>query len=676
MRHVPGVRARVAAFFACLVAMALPLVAAGQRAPRRPPVPAPAPVAAPATKPGQGLAVTASELPAWPLYERFCLACHGARGDGRGPATPWLDPAPRDFTAGWFKWGGTADARDPAPGAIADVIRWGAPGTAMHGFAAALTDPQIDQLADLVRVLAGHDPLDLAPAARAGYGVPILDPAGKREQLARGRALWTQLGCVACHGEGGRGDGPGAAGLRDASGAAHPPPDLTAGPVRRPRAEDDLAAREAAALDVIVHGVGGTAMPGFDGAAPLSDLIALAAHVVSLGPATTEAIGDLSPATIARDRAGRLAVAGYRPGAHDDPDGALFGGEIPPQGEVPAALGPAQASQSSRQCARCHAKQVTEWKGSIHAAAASPGLIGQIIRFRDPAEVRSCLRCHAPLAEQQETPERDAALQAEGLTCAACHVRGGVRHGPPGRAPSLLPLPGYPLRELAVYERSDFCVGCHQLPARIAVNGRPLLDTYREWLLGPYMKRGVQCQHCHMPNREHTWKGVHDADTFRQGIAVAVTATRTPDGVVGVRARVSNVGAGHYLPTTPTPAAWLEIELVDAQGRAIGARASKRIGRHLRFAKGRFEEIEDTRIPPGGTIELARGWRHGKVADATHVQVRVRVKPDDYYEGLYRARLRSRLDAEVRAHFEKALARAVASAYIAYDERWEISAVR
>ena len=680
MRHVPGVRAGTAAFIACLAAISLPLIADGQRPPRAAPVKKPvvpvAPVAAPAAP------VAPASLPGWALYDRFCLACHGVRGDGVAPATPWLDPLPRDFTAGWFKWGGTADAHAPVPSALADTIRWGVPGTAMHGFGASLTDAQIDQLVDVVRAFAR--PADgaadeMAPVARASYAVHILLGAEKRAQLDRGRALWSSLGCPACHGAAGAGDGPSAATLKNASGALHPPYDLTAFPVRRPRAGADLDDREAAILDAIVHGVGGTAMPGFDGAAPLPDLMALAAYVASIGPdpaaaAASGDIGDLTAATIARDRAGRLAVAGYRPGHGDDPDGALFGGAIAAQGDVPAALGPVQASLSSQQCGRCHAKQLREWTGTVHASASSPGLIGQIIRFKDPEEIASCLRCHAPLAEQQETAAKDAGLQAEGLTCAACHVRDGVRHGPVGRAPSLLPLPGYPLRELAVYERADFCVGCHQLPPRIAVAGRPLLDTYREWLEGPYMKRGVQCQHCHMPNREHTWKGVHDPETFRQGIAVSARARRGTGGVVSVHARVENVGAGHYLPTTPTPAAWLETELVDAAGKPVaGTAAAKRIGRELRFAKGRFEEVEDTRIPPGKSLAVDKGWRGGRVAAATHLRVRVRVKPDDYYEGLYRRRLKAKLDPTVRAHFETALARAVASEYVAYDELWPIT---
>jgi hypothetical protein len=422
-------------------------------------------------------------------------------------------------------------------------------------------------------------------------------------------------------------------------------------------------------------------MPAFEGAAPLEDLMAVAAYVASIGPArdgerpAPGAIGDVSAAAIARDRAGPArTVAGYRWGAADDPDGALFGGLIHPQGAAPAALAPAQAALSSQQCGRCHAKQLREWTGTIHGAAASPGLMAQVLRFDDPKAVTSCLRCHAPLAEQQlGSAVLDPALQAEGLTCAACHVRGNVRHGPAQRAPSLLPLPGYPLRELAVYERADFCVGCHQLPARIALDGRPLLDTYREWLLGPYMKRGIQCQHCHMPNREHTWKGVHDPATFRQGIAVVAGAARAAGGVTA-RARITNVGAGHYLPTTPTPAAWLSIELLDDRGAPIaGARVERRIGRAIEFRGGGFVEREDTRIPPGASLELAQGWRGDAVARAVVARITVRVRPDDYYEGLYRQRLAGRLDATTRAMFEAALARAEASPYVAYQDDVAIS---
>jgi len=623
------------------------------------------------------VALTATAQADDALYDRFCLACHGARGDGNGPAAPWLWPQPRDFTQASFKWVTSDDATRPSRADLAATIRWGAPGTAMHGFGDTLDAAQLDRLVDVVLGFAmiAAAPTPAAPATRtAAPGDPT-----------RGAAQWNQLGCAACHGA--TGSGIGAPALANRYGAAQPPYDLTAGPVRRPGGEG----RAAAVLATLRHGVGGTAMPAFvlaDG-----DARDLAAFVAGLAPAPVEGIGALPAIVVELDRVGRLTRGGYRPGAVDDPDGALFGHTIALQGEPPPSLAPAQASLSSQQCARCHAKQVREWTGSLHSLAASPGLLAQTSRLNDGAAAESCLRCHAPLAEQQprlrpgqrggDDADRtyasnaafDEPLQHEGLTCATCHVRDWTRHGPPTSAPSLLTLPGYPLRELAVYQRADLCIGCHQLPARLAVAGRPLLDTYREWLLGPYMPRGIQCQHCHMPNREHTWKGVHDPDTFRQGIAVDAVAGRGATGVVTVRARVTNVGAGHYLPTTPTPAAWLEIELVDDAGAIIaGAQASRRIGRQLRVVGGQFEEVEDTRIPPGASLELAQGWRDGAVARATRARVRVRVRPDDYYEGLYRARLAGTLAPGVRTLFAAALARAEATPYVAYQAEVSIRA--
>lgn len=40
-------------------------------------------------------------------YTIFCATCHGPGGDGQGPVGKTLDPPPRDFTVGDFKFGGT-----------------------------------------------------------------------------------------------------------------------------------------------------------------------------------------------------------------------------------------------------------------------------------------------------------------------------------------------------------------------------------------------------------------------------------------------------------------------------------------------------------------------------------------------------------------------------------------
>lgn len=642
------------------------------------PAPVKPPVAAPVAPPPAARPPPPS-LPAWPLYDRLCLACHGRAGDGAGPAAPWLWPRPRDLRAGVFQWHTTADGAATRAD-LARTIATGAPGTSMPGFADVLDPAQLEALVDVV-IAFGPD----RAVATAGEPLPVV-PAVDADGRARGQALFTRLGCVSCHGPAGKGDGPAAAAL-----AGRRPYDVTAGPIRRPRATADDAGRRQAIAASITWGVGGTPMAAFGGQLSADELAALVGFVDGLGPHDAPMVPALDAAAIADDRARKATEAGYRPGAADDPDGALFGGTIALQGGPPPSLPPAGASLSARQCGRCHARQLREWQGTLHARAASPGLEGQLVRLTGAA-AESCRRCHAPLAEQQPTlrpgqrggddADRtytasaafDRGLADEGLTCAACHVRGWRRHGPPP-SPSLLPAPGYPVTVLPVYERGDLCLGCHQLPPRLAVAGRPLLDTYREWLLGPYMRRGVQCQHCHMPNREHTWKGVHDPETFRQGLALTGRVERTAQGAVVASAIVTNVGAGHYLPTTPTPAAWLELELVDAAGRPLaGTRASRRIGRELRYGGSGFEQVEDTRIPPGGSLSLDRTWPAAAVSGAAALRVVVRVKPDDYYEGLYRRRLAGKLPAEARRQFEDALARTLSSPYVAYDQRWPIAA--
>ena len=41
------------------------------------------------------------------IYTIFCVTCHGELGDGQGLVGKTLDPPPRDFTKGEWKFGGT-----------------------------------------------------------------------------------------------------------------------------------------------------------------------------------------------------------------------------------------------------------------------------------------------------------------------------------------------------------------------------------------------------------------------------------------------------------------------------------------------------------------------------------------------------------------------------------------
>ncbi len=41
------------------------------------------------------------------VYKLYCVTCHGEKGDGQGPVGKTLNPPPRDFSKGDFKYGGT-----------------------------------------------------------------------------------------------------------------------------------------------------------------------------------------------------------------------------------------------------------------------------------------------------------------------------------------------------------------------------------------------------------------------------------------------------------------------------------------------------------------------------------------------------------------------------------------
>jgi hypothetical protein len=61
------------------------------------------------------------------LYEQNCLPYHGVKGDGKGPASAALKPAPFDFAEPLDKWPNTKGK----PEKIFEVISKGIPNSAM-----------------------------------------------------------------------------------------------------------------------------------------------------------------------------------------------------------------------------------------------------------------------------------------------------------------------------------------------------------------------------------------------------------------------------------------------------------------------------------------------------------------------------------------------------------------
>ncbi|MCH8923163.1 MAG: c-type cytochrome [Planctomycetes bacterium] len=87
------------------------------------------------------------------LYRRHCAHCHGTTGDGLGPTALLLNPYPRDYRQGKFKFKSTERAAKPTDDDLERVLRQGVQGTAMPMFG-LLPDAQIKALVEYVKYLS------------------------------------------------------------------------------------------------------------------------------------------------------------------------------------------------------------------------------------------------------------------------------------------------------------------------------------------------------------------------------------------------------------------------------------------------------------------------------------------------------------------------------------------
>lgn len=245
-----------------------------------------------------GAAIELPRSPAWiergkEVYERRCVACHGVKGDGNGPAATFLyRQRPRNFTFGVFKFRLTKGPL-PTDHDLLRTITRGVRGTAMpawfelpledrlaviqyikYELAADRTDPQNPEYYFVT------DP----PGARLQVGTP---PPPSAALVAHGGEVWQQAKCWECHGNAGRGDGAKAAGLKDDWGFPIRPANLAAGQFKSGPAVADI-------YRTISIGLSGTPMPSFQASFSEADRWALANYVLSLSaftdPLTTAAL--------------------------------------------------------------------------------------------------------------------------------------------------------------------------------------------------------------------------------------------------------------------------------------------------------------------------------------------------------------------------------------------------
>src|SRR5262245_33465837 len=218
------------------------------------------------------------------LYLKNCVQCHGEKGDGEGYATPHLLPRPRDFTTGKFKVRTTPNGALPTHQDLVNIIRLGMPYTSMPAWP-NLTDQEVSNLAYYVKTFSAS----FADPASVPQPIELPSAPGvSNESIELGKKLYADTGCIKCHGNLGRADGPSAPTLTDELN--HP---IRAADLTQPWTFRGGSSREDI-FRTMSTGFNGTPMPAFVDALKPEQRWAITDYIVSLsggdGPAYTSLV--------------------------------------------------------------------------------------------------------------------------------------------------------------------------------------------------------------------------------------------------------------------------------------------------------------------------------------------------------------------------------------------------
>lgn len=225
------------------------------------------------------------------MYRVQCYHCHGASGGGDGSTAPYLQPRPRDYRPGKFKFTALKEKARPRQEDLFRILAEGVYTTAMPSFR-RFTDAQLYGLADYVRLLAIRGETEILLASDYNYDdglnfenvqetydlvverwreapekvIEVEEiPESTPQRILHGQQLFLSeqgANCIKCHGPLGRGDGvsawePGKEGVeyaKDEWGEEIAPRNLGLGIYRFGRRPVDLYRR-------IYAGINGTPMP-------------------------------------------------------------------------------------------------------------------------------------------------------------------------------------------------------------------------------------------------------------------------------------------------------------------------------------------------------------------------------------------------------------------------------
>jgi hypothetical protein len=332
----------------------------------------------------------------------------------------------------------------------------------------------------------------------------------------------------------------------------------------------------------------------------------------------------------------------------------------------PAPVAPGGAGAASFPPASncgCHGTLVDQWSQSMHSRALEDPIFKIKVAEADAATAGKigpfCQKCHGPAAVMTGESGKNVAemspAAAQAVGCMFCHQVVGNSE-PLGNVSQLLepdltrraqlekPEAPHPAVFSALHVTSAICGGCHNV--NHPINGMHLESTYREWAESPQGKAGTQCQDCHMsekpgkigPSAGQAAPGAPQRpNIYQMTFAGAQVALGNPERATqllqsaakvemdaprvvksgedaSVTVKITNSGAGHYLPTglTEVREMWLDVSIVDSAGKSTNL-GEHRFGTVLKDAAGKFPaELwdavavqSDDRIPPMQSVTHA-----------------------------------------------------------------------
>ena len=278
--------------------------------------------------------------------------------------------------------------------------------------------------------------------------------------------------------------------------------------------------------------------------------------------------------------------------------------------------------RTAAQCGACHEAIYAEWKESMHGQAMSDFLFLDM----EVDNREECIRCHAPVPIRDvdfDVPIARLDRREDAVSCLSCHQSGDHMAGPfKGLSGACNPIHDDAQRNVV-----KMCFGCHNQH-----------DTGTEWLNSPYgphaseprTKQETTCLDCHMPwverplvkggpvrkGRRHTWFGGHHLPQLKKAGKLDVEVEDLEGGGFRFRVWVTNVGAGHMMPTDARHRSFdTYVKLWDADGNVIldpldpMQQSAAHAATYRQFYRG--SGVRDTQIPPlarVSTIEASKGY--------------------------------------------------------------------